>query len=430
MATRAPLTQAEKEHLKCRREAGAPVRQIADELHCSVETIRKWWRYLRTGQSPSARGRPRTGILSTYPSDLVEQALAVKRAHPHWGPANVQLELQRRRPLPRAALPSEARLAALFRARCPEAVQAHRRQPYPAQPPPAVRFPHQRWQIDGKEKVTVAEQEVTTVLTIRDPAGALMIASRAILTTTERGWRKVTLAEVQETLRSAFEVWGCPLAVQTDHEVVYTGAPAADFPSLFTLWLIGLGIDNIPSRDRRPTDQPPVERSHRTLGDMAWKDEHFDRVEQLQAALDDHRQRYNEELPVHAADCQGRPPLVAHPLARHSGRPFHRTLEWTLFDLTRVDAYLASQVWTRQISATGNVSVGHHVYYVGRTHLNESVSVRFIPETRAFRFQLTDGSVLRELPALGLDQADLIGYMPIEVALPVAFQFPLPLVGV
>lgn len=173
-----------------------------------------------------------------------------------------------------------------------------------------------------------------------------------------------------------------------------------------------------------------VERSHRTLGDMAWKDEDFDIVEQLQMTLDDRRRRYNEELPVQAANCQRRPPLQVHPWARHSGRPFHPGLEWTLFSIERVDAYLASQIWTRKVRSVGNVSVGGHLYYVGRTHLEETVSVQFIPETRSFRFEAADGALVAELPAIGLDKIDLIGYMPIEQVVPVVFQLPLPLEGV
>ena len=48
-----------------------------------------------------------------------------------------------------------------------------------------------------------------------------MIASRAIVTTTEKGWRKISLPEAQDTLHVAFTEWGGPLEVQTDHEVVY-----------------------------------------------------------------------------------------------------------------------------------------------------------------------------------------------------------------
>jgi hypothetical protein len=430
MATRAALTAAEHEYIRVRKQTGATLAVMAAELDCSLQTVRKHWRRWRRGQVPRPRGRPARGILSTYPTDMVNEAVSLKQSHPHWGPANVKLELKRRPDFAQTRLPSDARLAVLFRARCPEAVQPRRRQVYPAQPLPKARRPHQRWQVDGQEKIPIGAQDVATVLNVRDPAAALMLASQAVLTTTPKGWRKLTVAEVQETLRTAFSEWGLPLEVQTDHEVVYTGSPASDFPSAFSLWLVGLGLQHMPSRDRRPTDQAQVERNHRTLGDMGWKDEPSDRLEDLQTLLDDRRQRYNTELPVRAADCRGRPPLVAHPRAGHSGRPFDRAWEWDLFDLGRVDAYLAQWVWTRRISEAGNIGIGNYHYYVGRSHLNQTVSVRFVPATRSFRFQLTDGTLVSERAALGLDKVDLIGYMPLDEALLVPWQLPLPLQGV
>lgn len=430
MATRTPLTAAERHYIQRRKQAGATLRQIAHELHCAVSTMRKWWRRQREGHLPPSRGRPAQGILSTYPAALVSQAIAIKREHPHWGPANVKLELRRLPAFQTAHLPSDARLAALFKACCPEAVQPRQRRQYPERPPTPVRLPHQRWQIDGKEHVVLADQEIVTMLDVRDVAAALMIASRAIVTTTAKGWRKVTLPEVQATLRTAFLEWGMPLEIQTDHEVVYTGAPSADFPSHFTLWLVGLGIEHIPSRHRRPTDQPHIERNHRTLAEMTWADETFGAVAQLQDAADDRRTRYNTELPVHAADCHGQPPLVAHPHARHSGRPYHPAMEWTLFEIARVDAYLAAQVWTRQISANGTISLGHQVYGVGRAYAHQTVSVRFVCASRSFRIQSADGTILVEQKAVGLDKVDLIGFMPWEGAKPLGWQLPLPLEGV
>lgn len=429
MVTRAPLTEFEKQYISMRKQQRATLPEIADELHCATATTRKWWRMQREQALPQPRGRPAAGILSTYPARVRQQAVALKRAHPHWGPANVQLELQQQLSLRVEQLPSLARLSALFKAECADAVQPRQHQQYPAQPPAAVSRPHQRWQIDGKEKVALAHGAIATLLNIRDPAGALMIGSQAIITTTAKAWRKVTLPEVQQALRLAFSQWGCPLEVQSDHEVVYVGSPESVFPSLFTLWLAGLGLTHIVSRARRPTDQPQVERGHRTLGDMAWKDEPPQTLEQLQGLLDARRHRYNHLLPVQAADCAGRPPLLVYPWALHSGRPFQPELEWAVFDLQRVDAFLARQVWTRQISASGNVGLGNHLYYLGRSHLQQTVSVQFLPARRTFRFQTADGSLISERPAVGLEQADLIGFQPI-MSITVPFQLPLPLLGV
>jgi transposase-like protein len=49
MATRAPLTEAEKQYIYDRKQQGASLKMIAQELDCAPETARKWWRYRRDG---------------------------------------------------------------------------------------------------------------------------------------------------------------------------------------------------------------------------------------------------------------------------------------------------------------------------------------------------------------------------------------------
>ena len=333
MIKRAPLTAAEKQYVLQRKQAGATLRQLAAELDCAISTVRKWWRHGRDQTQPRRRGRPATGPLSSYPAELVERAIALKRGHPHWGPANVKLELQAQLQLAPPDLPSDARLAVLFKRRCPEAVQSRQHTHYPEKPLTSASYPHQRWQMDAQEKIQLSSGAFATILNIRDEFSAVIVASRAFVTTTAKGWRKLTLAEVQTTLRQAFAEWGRPDEVQTDHEVVYTGSPAADFPALCTLWLLGLGITHVTGRSRRPTDQAEVERTHRTVADMAWKDAPCATVGELQALLDHYRQRYNQHYPSQAAHCQGQPPLTVWPAARDSGRPFREDVEWELFSM-------------------------------------------------------------------------------------------------
>lgn len=430
MIKRTPLSAAEKQYLLQRKQAGATLRQVAAELDCALITARKWWRNVRDQVPSRRRGRPANGPLSSYPAELVERAVALKRSHPHWGPANVKLELQEQLCLAPANLPSDARLAALFKSRCPEAVQPRRHTYYPEKPLATAHYPHQRWQTDAQEKILLTSGEVATILNIRDEYSAVIIASRAFVTTTPKGWRKLTLAEVQTTLRDAFAEWGRPDELQTDHEVVYTGAAAADFPAVFSLWLLGLGINHVTGRKHRPTDQAEGERTHRTVGDMAWKDEPCATVAELQALLDRRRQRYNRHYPSHAAHCQGQPPLTAHPAARHSGRPFRQDVEWTLFSMERVERELVQHVWTRQVSDSGGASLGSHLYPVGRVYAGQTVAVSYRPETRTFRFDLPDGTTAAERPARELTPADLIGYVPATGLLAVPFQLPLPLEGV
>lgn len=430
---RKPLTEAEKQYLYKRKQAGETLREIATTLGCAYETARKWWRHYRDGTHPCPRGRPAEGALSTYPQDVRERAVALKQAHPHWGPDKVRVELQAALELSPTEVPSASRLAVLFREACPETVKRYRKRQYPERVPSTARSPHDQWQLDAKEKVAVGSDDVATVLTARDQYSALMVTSRAYVTTTEKGWRKLTLVEVQETLRYAFQQWGLPRTIQTDREVVYIGAPERYFPSLFTLWLIGLGIAHELSRTRRPTDQAEIERTHRTLGDWVWNDVAFATVADLQATLDMTRDSYNAAYPARTAHCEGQPPLSGHPHAAHSGRPFQAGAEWEMFDQDRVDAYLAQQTWTRLANATGTVSVASQPYYLGRAYAGETIAVTFRPESRCFCFETERGDHITDEPAIGLDKADIIGRSPVEVAWPQLvqpFQLPLPLQGV
>lgn len=431
MTHRSPLSVDERAYLIRRKQAGATHRQVAAELGCARATARKHWQAYRRGRAPAARGRPRRGVLSTFAPEVRAEAVRLKQTHPHWGPANVRVDLQAQRQWPATALPSLARLSALFRAECPQAVQPRQHAVFRQAPPPPVHQPHQRWQLDAKESVRLSDGTQVTVLEARDPAGALMIASRVWVTPSAGGGgcRKLTRAEIQATLREAFTEWGCPLEIQTDHEGVYAGAVGTDFPTPFTLWLVGLGITHRLSRHQRPTDQPHGERQHRTAGDLVWKDAPGATPAELQAHLDAARRRYHYQLPVRAADCAGQPPLVGRPERIHSGRPFDPAREADRFDRERVAAFLGGRVWRRKVSSTGTVCLGDHVYALGRAHSGQEVSIRFLTTPWAFRFALPDGTPVADRPAQGLSLTELLGPAPEAAVFRAPVQLALPLGG-
>lgn len=429
MAQRSPLTQAEKQAIYEKKTAGMSLRQIGVELGCSIETARKWWRYGRDGKVVAVRGRPKQGPVSTYAVVVREKALELKRAHPHWGPKKVRVEMGLALSLSKKELPSPARLSVLFKQRCPEAVQP--RQPRPLPPPdPKVSLVHQRWQMDAKEAIPVGAERAN-LQEIRDIYSGLMIASQAFAApATAKGWQHLHREQHQQALRQAFSQWGLPMEVQTDNDSEFTNSTDPSVPTLFTLWLVGLGITHVTSRPHRPTDQPQIERNHRTQGDFAWKDQTFEHLDLFQQSLDHHRQVYNELYPSQAAHCDGHPPLSVFPTALSTGRPYHPGLEWDLFDLSKVDTFLAKRVWTRKVNTNGTVHIGDHYYILGRIWKNQSVSIRFLPDTRSFRFQTKEGLLISDLPAQGLEKELLIGLIPANIPLPANFQLFLPLPGV
>ena len=69
-------------------------------------------------------------------------------------------------------------------------------------------------------------------------------------------------------------------------------------------------------------------------------------------------------------------------------------------------------------------------YILGSFWKGQSVSVRFLADSRSFRFEDTQGALIKILPALGLEKEHLIGSIPAHFPLPAGFQFALPLPGV
>lgn len=423
---RQPLTAAEQERIMQHKEEGWTLKEIAAELDCSIYTVRKYWRRQWKKQEVKGRGRPRSGTLSCYPAEIVEEAVRMKQTHPGWGPVTVRLKLAEKFQKLVEEIPSRTRLAVLFKERCPQAVQGRKQRAYPEKPPPAVRRPHQRWQMDAHEGLSVVAGEKVNVLNLRDPLG-LMIASKAFQTTTPKRWRKITLREVQTALREAFAEWGVPGQIQTDHEAVYVGSSDENYPSLFTLWLVGLGIEHLTSRPARPTDQGAVEREHRTIFDLACKGQTFSNLASLQETLNQTRDFYNHTYPSQAAQCQGKPPLQVYPNAISSGRPFDLSQEWLLFDLERAYRFVSRYIAVRQVSNNGRVSVLGHYYTLGVQYAGQIISAQFVSETGCFCFRTQQGKVIKSLPARGLSKEDILGYAPVEMPAPKTFQLPLPI---
>ena len=66
-----------------------------------------------------------------------------------------------------------------------------------------------------------------------------------------------------------------------------------------------------------------------------------------------------------------------------------------MFDLERVDAYLAEWRWRRTVDARGQISLANHNYRVGSTYQGQSISVQFDPTSRMFVGQQADGQEVR-----------------------------------
>ena len=417
MTQHLPLTAREKELIWRLKQADHTLPDIATALGVSVMTVRKWWRvgrdHGRVGLLQPRPARPACGPCSQFAPLVRETALALRRAHPRWGPLRVGIELQSDPALCGLRLPSPSRLAALFKAACPELLGAHRSRPPPPKAPPPARGVHEVWQLDTQEALHLASGERVSICTIRDPVGAVIIASQCFVVTTRCGWRKLTFAEVRQVLRAGFSEWGTlPDAVQTDNELGLGGSPTDPFPSALSPYLAGLGIAHRFIRPHQPTDQAAVERTHRTLDGLVCSEADWADAASLQAALERERHVYNRAFPARASDCAGRAPLVAHPQLLHPRRPYAAAGEVVLFEVQRVYDLLAQQELRRKVNASGQVSVGRHLYSVGRRRAGQEVQVRCDAPAQVWVFSLNPGEEVARRAVWGISVQRLTGLDP------------------
>ncbi len=405
------LTVAQREAIYQGKLNGQTLNQIAREIGCSYEVARKWWRVGRRHGLEGLRhirdSREAHTPLSSFDSRVAQRALELKQQHPRRGPTRILHELAKEKSLRGLRLPKRSSLAAYFQQVCPELIA--KRQARQLLPRSANEV-HDIWQIDSKENIRLQDGTIATVFDVREPVACVWLGNFAHATNTQKAWRKLMLSEVQADLRQVFREFGLPRGIQTDREHLY-GQPAAEaFPSLFTLWLAGLGIEHHFSRAARPTDQPQVERGHRTWNDWITTPQLLADLPSLQAALDEARQTHSAELPSRAGDCVGNPPLEVHPEVKHVWRPYHPAIERNLFSLERVDRFLAQFAWQYKVTRSGQVFIQGHVYYLGTSVAGKTVDVRFDPTDRHFVFsEAQSGMELKRLPARGLDEATIMG---------------------
>lgn len=433
MANRPPLSAADREQIYRAKLRGSTLPEIAAEMGCSVETARKWWRrareHGRVALASSHRGRPATGILSQFAPTLIAQALSLKRANPRWGAARVRVELQQDPALRSLALPSCSRLALLFKTECPECVSLRRAKPkaVSAAPPCRPTAVHECWQLDMQEGIRLADGSVATICTVRDVVGAAILASQAFDVTTAGHYRKLRWQEVRQVIRSAAARWETlPDALQTDNEVCLAGLPTDPAPSQLTLWLGGLGVAHQFSRPATPTDQAQIERTHRTLDNFTGLLDGLADLGSLQARLDAEREQYNQFFPARASDCNGRPPLHAHPELSQKRRPYRAEWERQLFTEQLVYEELAKVRLERKVSQVGQLQLYGRAVGVGRAYAGQRLMICCDASKRQWLISSDDGRLLAERPIQDCDATSLTGIPddpllelpPIQLSLP------------
>jgi transposase InsO family protein len=388
-------------HLK---QQGVKVAEIAEQVGVSPRCVKRLWQRFRAEGEEGLRSRSRRPK-TEHPyqvSGSVRKAIEqIKRAHPHWGAQFIQGELQRRRvhPIP------HRRTIERFLARFPEFPKRRYQRRVPAADlQRAIRL-HQLWQADFKVNYQFSGQPArTSFLNIRDMASTQCILSYLL----PHGRSAVTSREMIGIMQQAFSRWKClPEAVRTDHGSCFCAPEWDAFPTDFTLYLWGLGIEHELIPVRRPTHNGGIERDQRTFTEQFLVDYSFQTDPQLAADAKKFGEFRNRFVPCRSTRCQGRTPEATAQGLECQAVPYRRGQEAKQFDLDRIYQRLAARRWRRTVSG-GYVTLGHARYYVGRAYLQQNLELTFDRQTCQVVASTTEHEEIKRWPIRGISYHEIV----------------------
>lgn len=409
---------------------GETYQNIAEQAAVSKECVRYWCRRQRDGGHCESRYQHRQPKPLRRFAPIVRYViLRLKLEHPRWGKERIGYHLGKRASCRQYALPHPSSIGRYLQ-QWPRFRRQQKTKPKPRERPIPATVVHQRWQLDFKVNIEQADGKKLALHTLVDQySGACIDAQLLLKKRAVQQDERVTWREAQATLRTGFAIWGTmPQEVQTDNETSLVGRPGVDFPSDFTLWLKGLGINHLAIRPGKCTDNAEVERGHRTVNDYALVGQEKKPVSNLQLTVRQAARELAFELPSRAKFCHSQPPVAAYPELLQPPRPYQLEHELALFDLNRVDTFLASFQWQRKADKVGYVQLGSRKrrYSLGRKFAYHQICIRFDPTDRQLAFALKDSpeAEICRKPIRGITAFGLIGLDDPKVAI-VPQQLPL-----
>jgi transposase InsO family protein len=340
---------------------GANVAALCRRFAVSRKTAYKWLARSRDADADADADadpladrsrRPRASPGRT--ADAVEQAvLAIRAAHPAWGPRKVRRVLQNRGEIPPADVPAASTICAILRRHGrvdPASSAAHA---------PVTRFerpaPNDLWQMDFKGDVATLDGRRCCPLTVLDDHSRFNVVLAACA--------DQRTATVRRHLTDAFRRYGLPAEILCDNGTPWAVARAIGGHTTLTVWLLRLDVPVSHGRVYHPQTQGKEERFHRTLAaEVLTAGRPFADAAAVQAALDPWRDVYNHERPHEACG-------LGVPAGRY--RPSPRAFPETLPPIE-----YAPGEHVRRVNPVGQLSFRGRVYRVCQAFGGHAVALR------------------------------------------------------
>lgn len=351
----------------------------------------------KNGILSSQQGRPVKGTGSSFESVLMSRIAHYRGLHPRWGAKTILVELGEKDQYSVVNLPSCKTIERYFKGlSLTEVYEKHR--PLCVYKPPKVEDCHDLWEMDDKGAENYPGIGEVSMINIKDVKSGTHVQGFGLSFPHKRCHPNMN--DYQCALRLAFCEFGLPKCIQADHgSNFHESRGKSPFPTPLHLWLLGLGIHLRWARVYRPTDQAHVERTHQTLDDQIQQSFDFRSWNSFKNTVDQRRHRLNYHI---LCATTGKPPLVAYPKAKHSGRHFNVLTEKESFDQERIKEYLHQKEWFRKVSDIKTISLGGHIYHLPKAKYRIEVKIVFDkPSSCLFFYDVKE--LVAQLTIKGID---------------------------
>jgi transposase InsO family protein len=353
------LSVVEQRYLAVREVLdGAKVTDVATRYGVDRRTVHRW--LLRNANEGLGALADRSSRPDRCPHQIAPEIeariVALRRAHPGWGPRTILAKLRRELEEP----PSRS---SIYRCLVRHRLIDHK--PRRRRPQDYKRWersrPMELWQMDVMGGVLLQDgTELKVVTGIDDHSRFCVIATLVV---------RATARPVCDALLESLARHGVPEQILTDNGKVFTGR-LAHKPATVAFDRICLhnGIRHLLTAPYSPTTTGKIERLHKTMRKELFTGRRFSSIEHAQAELDGWIAHYNGERehqgigdvpPIRRFELVGNPPVeIVDPDAavEQVSQP-------------------AKHIVGRTVDQAGRISILKHRYHVGRRLAGQTVAV-------------------------------------------------------
>jgi len=241
-------------------EPGANISALCRAYPVSRKTAYKWIKRFKTrgvlGLEELERGPARTPLKCT--ADAAVEILALRRAHPTWGPRKLRAVLLRDRPA--SEVPSSRTVCRVLQRAgesSPRRSRKRRKTSPGTAPVTVVEGPNDLWTVDFKGWWRTRDGSKCEPLTVRDAHSRFMLAVDVL--------EKPSYALVREVFERLFKAHGLPKAILSDNGPPFVATSGHVGHSRLSAWWVSLGIEPVRSRPGCPQDNGGHERMHKDM---------------------------------------------------------------------------------------------------------------------------------------------------------------------